>query len=111
MALSVVGVETKLAHKGQWAEVAGELARTTCGSVIGMRLFGWAMQLVLSSQTADKIKAMLADLHHKSVTLARVDSLMAELVKEVQCMAAINTLPPKRKVIVSRRGVALYRSP
>eukprot|EP00974_Lingulodinium_polyedra_P087166 8450871-Lingulodinium_polyedra.AAC.3 len=68
LVLNVDDVQRLVSCKTKWTDVKEELLRVTGATKVGMRMFGFAAQLVLAQTVSDKIDAELKKLEGVAIT-------------------------------------------
>ena len=101
-------VECLLDRKGPWSGVREALARVVAASLIGKRMFSFAMVHIIAFEVSEAIDAGVQRAFSGSspCTVQRIGSLKQGLLAKVQKKVGIDLLPQRRLVTVTYRGVA-----
>ena len=102
----MAAVEKVINEQSSWVHVEAHLQEVVSSSNIGRRLFGFAVQQVLSSLVAIKMEETLHQLREKPIiTTSTIMSAKKSMMLKVDAMQNIDTLPAKRAIKVEYRGV------
>lgn len=99
-------VDSIINEKGSWVNVESELQQVVATSTLGKRLFGFAVQQVLSTVVSNKMNdAIAAVMQQDLVTTDKIIAAKKTCIEQVESMQNIETLPTKRVIKVAYRGV------
>ena len=104
--LPMAAVEKVINEQTSWANVEADLQEVVSSSTLGRRLFGFALEQVLSSMVAIKMEEVLHELHLlPMINSSAIMSAKREIMLKVDAMQNIEIVPAKRTIKVEYRGV------
>lgn len=102
-------VETVLAEHSDWGAVSDELSRLTTESKLGLNMFGFAAQLLVSSMVSKVMNEGLATMSGKNISKKSVAALKEAIMAKVNEQKCLDQVPAKRLVTMGYRGLPLGR--
>lgn len=106
---SVADIKALIDRAGAWSSVHEVLSRVVSASLIGKRMFSFAMVHIIASEVSQTVDSDIAAFFKASdhTTASLVAGLKERLVKAVLAKVGIELLPVKRMVSVVYRTVTL----
>lgn len=97
-------VDMVLAEHSDWGAVADELASLTSNSKLGLKMFGFAAQLLVSSSVSRTMHEGLLSMGGKAMNKASVTELKEAIISKVYELKCLDQMPGKRLVSIDYRG-------
>lgn len=105
LALCLSDVMLLLNRKGPWSGVRDALGRVVGASLIGKRMFSFAMVHIIAFEVSEVIEKQVAEALGQKCTAESIKLVKQKTVAFVNGMIGIELLPDKRLVSMSYRGV------
>lgn len=102
-------VDAVLAEHSDWGAVSHELSRLTTESKLGLNMFGFAAQLLVSSTVSKVMNDGLARMSGKMLSKKSVAALKESIMSNVNEQKCLDQMPAKRLVTMTYRGLAVGR--
>jgi hypothetical protein len=94
-----------MAETTSWESVESDLNRVISSSMLGKRLFSFAIKQMLSQIVSKTIEAAVAEMWKKpEITLAVIRDAKRKTLEALQEMDNIELLPPRRELLLEYRG-------